>query len=514
MATASPSLGCCPASPMLIRADQATAMRESRRPLGFADGVRQAFTTTRGRMTVLWLAIFAVALTMANIGVYLIVTFTANHGLDHELHSQADIISTGVDVVNGLPVYVPGNLPDETSSGLTVDIALVDSTGNVLQAPDRPLSDFLVHSLATTTLRTDQPSLVDFYDGRHVHRRAYVVPVRTVQAQSVALVASTPLTGVESSVSWTMALVALLSVAVLAGSTALVHWLIGRVLSPVSQIANLAESLSERELHRRVEVRAPDDEVGQLVKTFNRMLARLEGSFAALRSFTADASHELRSPLALMATELEYALTKRRAARERERALHVLQDEVRHMTDMIEKLLMLARVDAGQLRPAREPLDVTDFVHETSARWLATAAEKQVRVEIEVPDSGSMLADPGLTRRILDNLIDNGIRHSPRGSRLQVRASRHDGGWSLEVSDQGPGIPAEHRGRVFERFGRSDSARARGGSGGTGLGLPLSLAFARVQGGDLSLLERPGWGAVFQAWIPDEVVNADTATRS
>ena len=485
-------------------------MRETRRLLGF---MRRAFTTTRGRLTFLWLAIFAVALTMANIGVYLVVTFTANRGLDHELHSQATIVSAGVDVVDGRPVYVPGDLPDETSSGLTIDIALVDSTGNVLQGPDRPLSDFLVHSLATTTLRTDQPSLVDFYDGRHVHRRAFVVPVRTVQAQSVALVASTPLTTVESSVSRTMALVALLSVAVLAGSTALVHWLIGRVLSPVSQIANLAESLSERDLHRRVEVRAPEDEVGQLVETFNRMLARLEASFAALRSFTADASHELRSPLTLMATELEYALTKRRSARERERALHVLQDEVQHMTEMIEKLLMLARLDAGQLRPAREPLDVADFVHETTARWLATAAEKQVRVEIEVPDSGTMLADPGLTRRILDNLIDNGIRHTPTGSRLRVRTWRDEGGWLLEVSDQGPGIPVEQRGKVFERFGRSDSARARGDSGGTGLGLPLSLAFARVQGGELSLVERQGWGAVVQARIPDEGVDGGPGTR-
>jgi two-component system, OmpR family, sensor kinase len=488
-------------------------MRDSRRWLGFAYGVRQAFTTTRGRLTFLWLAIFAVALTMANVGVYLVVTFRANSGIDEELRIQAASVSAGVNVVGGRPTYVPGDLPHETSSGLLVDMALVDSTGTVQHTQDQPLGDSLVRSLATRALQSGQPSLVDFYDARHVHRRAYVVPVPTVQDQSAALVASTPLTDMESSVSLTIALVALLSVAVLAGSTALVHWLIGRVLSPVSQIANLAESLSERDLHRRVDVRAPDDEVGQLVKTFNRMLARLEGSFAALRSFTADASHELRTPLTLMATELEYALTKRRSARERERALRVLQDEVQHMTEMIEKLLMLARVDAGQLKPAREPVDVADFVHETTARWLATAAEKQVRVEIEVPDSGAMLADPGLTRRILDNLLDNGIRHAPTGSRLRVCASRDERGWLLEVSDQGSGIPYDQRSRVFERFGRSDSARARGDSGGTGLGLPLSLAFARVQGGELSLVERPGWGAVVQAWIPDQGVDGGPGTR-
>src|SRR5262249_9133774 len=239
---------------------------------------------------------------------------------------------------------------------------------------------------------------------------------------------------------------------------------------------------SERDLHRRVDVKAPDDEVGQLVLTFNRMLARLEAGFAALRSFTADASHELRSPLTLMRTELENVLTGRRPAPEREPALRVLQQEVLHMSRMVDTLLMLARVDAGQLKPAREQLNVFDFVHETAARWLTTAAEKGVNMEVEVPDSGTMLADPSLTRTILDNLIDNAIRHSPAGSRLRVSASRYDGDWSIEVRDQGPGVDPRERGRVFERFAREDSVRTKGTSGGAGLGLPLSLAFARLQG--------------------------------
>lgn len=465
-------------------------------------GMRRALTTTRGRLTVLWLAIFAAALTVANVGIYLTVTFKANSEVEAELRSQADSVGAGVQLVDGRPTY-RGDLPHETSSGLLVDLALVGAEGAIQQTQNQPLSDSILVELATPALRSGRPILVEFYDQRHVHRRAYVTPIATISDQQVAILASTPLTDVESSVALTTALVALLSLAILAGSTALVHWLIGRVLSPVSRIANLAESLSERDLHRRVDVHAPDDEVGELVRTFNRMLARLDASFTALRSFTADASHELRSPLALMATELEYALAKRRSTEELKRVLRLLQVEVHHMTDMVEKLLMLARIDAGQLRPARQEVDVADFVHETAARWLVTATEKGVRVEVEVPDSGAMLADPSLTRRILDNLIDNGIRHSPAGARLRVRAARDGRGWLLEVSDQGPGIPAGQNGRLFERFARSDSARARGEGGGAGLGLPLSLAFARVQGGELCMVERPGWGAVFQARIPD-----------
>src|SRR5262249_15705655 len=156
--------------------EPATAMRESRRPLGFADGVRQAFTTTRGRLTFLWLAIFAVALTMANIGVYLVVTFAANNGIAEELRTQPASVSAGVDVVGARPTYVPGALPHETSSGLLVDMALVDRMGTVQHTQDQPLSDALVRSLASRALGSGQPSLVDFYDARHVHRRAYIMP--------------------------------------------------------------------------------------------------------------------------------------------------------------------------------------------------------------------------------------------------------------------------------------------------------------------------------------------------
>ena len=183
--------------------------------------------------------------------------------------------------------------------------------------------------------------------------------------------------------------------------------------------------------------------------------------------------------------------------------MHTLQEEVRHMSDMVEKLLTLARLDAGELRPARQRLDVTDFVEEATARWLATADARAVHVDVDTPESGSVLADPALTRRILDNLVDNAIRHTPPGGRVRVSASLQDGGWLLSVSDQGPGVPAEQRVRVFERFARADSARGRVAEGGAGLGLPLSVAFAGVQGGEVRLSEAAGWGAVFTVWLPD-----------
>ena len=464
---------------------------------------RRFLASTRGRLTLAWLAIFAIALGMVDLGVHLAVAFTTNASVDAELRGQTAVVSAGLRAIDGRPAYLGGDLPHETAGGLLVDLAVIGPQGVLLETPDQPVDVTNLRSLAAPALRSGRPSMLDFTDDQDVRRRAYATPVTSIPDRSAVLVASTALSDADASIARTTVLTALLSVLALAASAALVHALIGRVLSPVSQIASLADSLGESDLHRRVEVRAPDDEVGQLVRTFNRMLSRLDASFQALRSLTADASHELRSPLAVMATELEYALARRRSAPESERVMRVLQEEVRHMSDMVEKLLTLARLDAGELRPARERLDVTDFVHEAAARWLAIAEASGVRVEVDTPESGAVLADPALTRRILDNLLDNAIRHSPQGGRVRVGASAGDGGWLISVSDEGPGIPREQRAHVFQRFARADKTRARVGEGGAGLGLPLSMAYARVQGGDVRLSDADGGGAVFVVWLPD-----------
>ncbi|HEY8745630.1 MAG TPA: ATP-binding protein, partial [Chloroflexota bacterium] len=260
-------------------------------------------------------------------------------------------------------------------------------------------------------------------------------------------------------------------------------------------------SLSEQDLHRRVEVAAPPDELGELVDTFNGMLARLEASFASLRRFTADASHELRAPLALMRSELDVALTRPRNAEAYRHVLGVLRGEVERLTRLADQLLLLARADAAALHPRMEGVDVADFLHETAARWSTVAARRSVELDVTAPDAGAMQADPDLIRRVLDNLIDNALRYAPASSRVRLSAERTDGGWRFEVADQGPGVPAEYRPQLFARFARADSARTRDGSG-AGLGLALSASIARAHGGQITLVPRPGYGAVFQLSLP------------
>lgn len=459
--------------------------------------------TTRGRLTLAAAGILAVTLAMADIGAYFALSFVQSQEVDHQLRVQSERIGDGLGFVDGRVVYSGDGLPNETPDGVAVDLAVIGDSGVLAATPNQPFATATLEDLSRPALREGHVITLDTRTGGET-RRVYVTPLPDRAGQRLVLVASTSMTESQNATTRTMVLLVLGSILVFGAGLALVYSLLGRALRPVRRIARLAQSLSERDLHRRVEVNAPDDELGELVRTFNRMLARLESSFNTLRAFTADASHELRSPLALMQTELEVALGRQLSHAEYQQILRLQLSEVHQMTTLVERLLLLARSDAGELKPRHEPVDVADLLHDAYARWLARASRDGVKLEVSAPDSGTVQADLELTRRILDNLLENAVRHSPLGGVVRLSANDGSGGWCLEVADQGAGVPEAERLRVFERFARGDPARTPDAEAGTGLGLPLSAAFARAQGGEVRLVQKPGWGAVFQLWLPAE----------
>jgi heavy metal sensor kinase len=299
---------------------------------------------------------------------------------------------------------------------------------------------------------------------------------------------------------------------VVAVGGALAWVVVGRTLRSVRALTKTAQSISEQDLHRRVDVPTPDDEVGELKATFNQLLARLDQSFQSLRRFTADASHELRSPLTLIRTELDVLLTRARQVDDYQLALRGVQDEVEHMSRVIDQLLVLAQADAGNLHLLRKDIDVADFVEETAARWQALAEARGVSLEVRSPSTGVVDGDPVLLRTVIDNLVDNAIRYSPTLALVTLSAQRSDGEWLIEVSDQGPGVPPDMRDRIFERFARADSVRTRRG-GGVGLGLALSTAVVKAHGGRLELVDSNGQGASFRVHLPTKETPSPTPPR-
>jgi heavy metal sensor kinase len=445
-------------------------------------------------------AILGVALLLADGGILVSLALTNARESDAVLVSQANVLAAGIEDKDGQLSFGTGELPGETQGGIAVDAAIVSPTGAVTQTQAQPLPTAYLRSLAGRAEKTGGPAWADVTDLRGSPRRVYAIPLSAGSGRTAALVVSRSVREQQATLARTLLLLGLFSAAVVVVGGLLAFWIAGRVLRPVSTIASLARSLGERDLHRRVDVKVPDDELGELVATFNGMLARLDAAFDSLRRFTADASHELRAPLAWMLNELEGTLARPATNEEYRRAIETQLIEVEHLARLADQLLILARADAGALQPASEAVDVADFLHETAARWSAAAALSGRHVNVSAPDSGRVMADPSLLRRVLDNLMDNAFRHAPEGTGVMLRAYPAGSGWNFEVADEGPGVPVEYRDRLFQRFARPDGARTRG-TGGAGLGLALSAAIVRAHGGELKLSDR-GPGATFVFHLP------------
>jgi heavy metal sensor kinase len=287
-----------------------------------------------------------------------------------------------------------------------------------------------------------------------------------------------------------------------AGAGALGYWLAGRALRPVGVMAATARQISEQDLNRRIGLDLPPgDELGELAATFNSMLARLEASFQGLRRFTADAAHEFRAPLALMRTQVDVTLRRPRSAAEYEASERALLPEIERLSRLADQLLLLARADAGALAPRREVLDVPEVLEDTVERWRPAAREHRVKLLSQLPLEGSLSADPELMRRLLDNLMDNAVRHTPAGGSVSLAATEQPGSWVLSVRDTGPGVDSALRPRLFERFARSDAARSPS-TGGAGLGLSLCAAIVQAHGGVISLEDSDAPGANFVVRLP------------
>ena len=236
-----------------------------------------------------------------------------------------------------------------------------------------------------------------------------------------------------------------------------------------------------------------------------RAMRPVEDSFRRQRTFVADASHELKTPLALVKINAEVMRRNPNAPENRE----VLEDqlsEIDRMNALLSDLLTLARLDAGRLEVDRKPFDLAVVAAEAAGRFLKRAAVEGVRLEVEVPDHLPACGDPERTGQILAALLDNAVHHAPEGGTITVSGRDADGWAEAGVENTGSGIPPEHMDRIFDRFYRAEEARTRAG-GGTGLGLSIARDLARAQGGDLSAenlqkdAKRPG-GVVFRLRLP------------
>jgi heavy metal sensor kinase len=273
-----------------------------------------------------------------------------------------------------------------------------------------------------------------------------------------------------------------------------------RALQPIDHLGAEARRINAERLHERLSVPNKRDEIGRLAAVINDTLARLESSFQQLRRFTADASHELRTPLSVIRGIGEMNLRETRTPAEYKDAMGSMLEEVDRLTRVVDSLLQLSRGDAGTVKLSREAVDLGQLTRDVVGSLSILAEERQQRVHVDAADNVLIFADRLVLRDAITNVIDNAIKYSPHQSTIDVRVHRDGDHAELSVVDEGPGIPPEHRERIFDRFYRIDEARSRE-LGATGLGLAIARWAVETHGGHISV-DGTGRGSVFRVVVP------------
>ena len=436
-------------------------------------GRRLQRLSLRARLMAVGVTGVAVALALGSLVLYAVLTFTVNRTVDDGAYASAQAVAAMVSentVPNPLPV-----------SGSQV-VQVVDRSGAVVSASitaDR-LTPLLRPSELAKALTGEQISIPGARVGLTGTMRAIAVQAGPPSASSSIIVA-VPINDVEQS-QRVLRMTLLLAYCPLVVVMALIAWrVIGSTLRPVETLRSGAARISGSDQQERLAVPESADEIRALALTLNDMLDRLAAARGRQRAFVADAAHELRSPLTSMRTQLEVA---QHLGEGGELATDLLADVTR-LSTLVEDLLLLARAGSDTNHPpVRESIDVRALLVATANRYVGA------RVPVSVVEGPAVYANANSEelRRVLANLVDNAVRHARSNVALSVQAK--DRGAELTVLDDGPGIPAEERERVFERFARLDDSRDRD-AGGTGLGLAIVLELLRRSHGSISLQDNP-----------------------
>ncbi len=488
------------------------------------------FKTIRARLTLWYIALLALILIAFSAALYFTLARSLYQQVDNTLRLNAEQLAGAVNIEQGQINFQ--NSEGDTSDAASLResgylVRLVDAGGRIVDTNAR-FAALAVSSAALDAARAGQAPL----DTRAVNGQPYRIYTRPISENGIfygALQIAQPLDEVDSALRQLLVLLLAIVPLTLALASGGGYWFAQRALAPMDRITRAARRISAADLHQRLNLNLPDDEVGRLARTFDAMLARLDDAFRREREFTANASHELRTPLTVMRGEIDVTLNRPRTPDEYRRVLQELGGDVDRLTQRAGDLLMLARADAGKLPLQFDAVSTARLLHAVADEMRALAEERGVALVVRADDrdhpaagSGQALgdaltlwADEDKLLHVLFNLVENALKFTPRGGTVTLAAARAGDRTELSIADTGIGIAPEQLPHIFERFYRADDQEPvlsqpkdhlgesrTSDTGGAGLGLAIVRALVVAQGGTIEAQSVVGQGTTFVVRMP------------
>lgn len=466
-------------------------------------GIRELNLPIKWKLALWYGSILGIVLILFSSWVYLYFKSSLEESIDRKLKSIADVLSSSIVDSNAPTIF--GNFERylENVFGRKPKgkfIQIMDASGRI----GAKMSDLETQTLPTSFKSLERALLGEItYEtiGEHGSRlRIITVPIREHGKVVSVVQVGTSLEEFDESVS-RLFLVMLISI-----PSAILFTLIGgyilarKSLKPVDEIRRAAIRISSKNLDERIDVGGRRDELGKLAQTFNDMIERLRDSFQRINQFTIDVSHELKTPLTILKGQTEVALRKERDTEEYRRILRSNLEEIDRMVKIIDDLLFISRAETKNLTLSKERIALQDLITDVCGDMKIYAEQKGVNLEIGHLEDIIIEGDELKLRRMLMNIIDNGIKYNHPGGKVQISTHVENGYARIDVEDSGPGIPENEIKYIFDRFYRVDKSRRR--ESGSGLGLSISKWIAEAHNGGIEVKSFVNRGSIFSVKLP------------
>lgn len=452
------------------------------------------------RLTIWYLVVIVVLLLAFGLIAYFMLAHNLYQNLDDSLKTRATELRATLAIEGGNAIFAAQ--PNET-------LLIYDTSGTLLQRLGPDVESNNIDRVVQQALGGQSTFFTATgTDGEEV--RLYAVPFNPNPMTDVAIVVGRPTTEIMDVLGTFRNILEISGLVVIVLGCIGGWFLANRVLRPVNRITRTAQEIGETDLSRRIDVKT-EDELGRLASTLNGMIERLEGAFDRQRQFTTDASHELRTPLAVVQAESTLVLSKERTEAEYRKSLELISQETAYMSTITNKLLFLARSDAGKEPLNIKEVNLKELLAEISPDVEVLVKEKGVQFRLGPLENVTVKGDLVKLRQLLLNILENAVRYTSSGGSISASVMRREKMAVVSINDTGIGISSEHLPHIFERFYRVDKARSRA-EGGAGLGLAIAKYIAEAHGGKIEVESEVGRGSTFHVVLPLE--NSESVSHS